>query len=102
VEVDEEERDREAVPERVREAAGLQDLDGAGEPRIQRADVAEQQAHPTRLPADGATTIVVSSGLLADPDQMLAVAVGVGLLTVACWLLNRAIGVPALAWAARA
>jgi hypothetical protein len=57
-----------------------------------------RSAHP---PA-GATTIIVSSGLLADPDQMLAVAVGVVLLTVACWLLNRAIGVPAPAWAAPA
>jgi hypothetical protein len=33
---------------------------------------------------------------------MLAVAVGVVLLTVACWLLNRAIGVPAPPWAAPA
>ena len=53
-------------------------------------------AHP---PA-GATTIIVSSGLLAEPEQMLAVAVGVLLLTVAGWLLNRAMGVPAPVWAA--
>ena len=53
-------------------------------------------AHP---PA-GATTIIVSSGLLAEPEQMLAVAVGVLLLTVAGWLLNRAMGVPAPMWAA--
>ena len=57
-----------------------------------------RSAHP---PA-GATTIIVSSGLLADPEQMLAVAVGVVLLTVACWLLNRAIGVPAPVWASPA
>ena len=57
-----------------------------------------RSAHP---PA-GATTIIVSSGLLADPDQMLAVAVGVVLLTAACWLLNRAIGVPAPLWASPA
>lgn len=53
-------------------------------------------AHP---PA-GATTIIVSSGLLADADQMLAVAVGVLLLTAAGWMLNRALGVPAPLWAA--
>jgi CBS domain-containing membrane protein len=57
-----------------------------------------RSAHP---PA-GATTIIVSSGLLAEPEQMLAVAVGVVLLTLSCWLLNRAIGVPAPAWAAPA
>ncbi len=57
-----------------------------------------RSAHP---PA-GATTIIVSSGLLAEPEQMLAVAVGVVLLTVSCWLLNRAIGVPAPAWGAPA
>lgn len=56
-----------------------------------------RSAHP---PA-GATTIIVSSGLLADPDQVLAVAVGVLLLTIAGWLLNRAMGVPAPFWAAR-
>jgi len=54
-------------------------------------------AHP---PA-GATTIIVSSGLLAEADQMLAVAVGVVLLTAAGWLLNRALGVPAPVWAAQ-
>jgi len=53
-------------------------------------------AHP---PA-GATTIIVSSGLLAEASQMLAVAVGVLLLTAAGWLLNRAMGVPAPVWAA--
>jgi hypothetical protein len=54
-------------------------------------------AHP---PA-GATTIIVSSGLLAQPEEMLAVAVGVVLLTAVCWALNRALGVPAPVWAAR-
>jgi CBS-domain-containing membrane protein len=53
-------------------------------------------AHP---PA-GATTIIVSSGLLADGDQMAAVAAGVLIVTVAGWLLNRAMGVPAPRWAA--
>ena len=55
-----------------------------------------RSAHP---PA-GATTIIVSSGLLADGDQMLAVAAGVMIVTLAGWLLNRAMGVPAPVWAA--
>jgi CBS-domain-containing membrane protein len=53
-------------------------------------------AHP---PA-GATTIIVASGLLHTPRQMADVLVGVVLLTIAGWLLNRAMGVPAPAWAA--
>jgi CBS-domain-containing membrane protein len=53
-------------------------------------------AHP---PA-GATTIIVASGLLAKPRQMLDVLIGVLLLTIAGWLLNRLMGVPAPTWAA--
>ena len=54
-------------------------------------------AHP---PA-GATTIIVSSGLLAETRQIVAVAAGVLLITVAGWALNRLMGVPAPRWAAR-
>jgi CBS-domain-containing membrane protein len=53
-------------------------------------------AHP---PA-GATTIIVASGLLGEVRQMAAVLVGVGLLTLAGWLLNRLLGVPAPRWRA--
>jgi CBS-domain-containing membrane protein len=53
-------------------------------------------AHP---PA-GATTIIVASGLLARPHQLVDVVVGVILLTIAGWILNRAMGVPAPRWAA--
>lgn len=55
-----------------------------------------RSAHP---PA-GATTIIVASGLLHTPHQMLDVLVGVILLTAAGWCLNRALGVPAPRWAA--
>jgi CBS domain-containing membrane protein len=55
-------------------------------------------AHP---PA-GATTIIVSSGLLDGAGQMLAVAIGVAIVTAAGWAINRALGVPAPVWAARA
>jgi CBS-domain-containing membrane protein len=56
-----------------------------------------RSAHP---PA-GATTIIVASGLLAKPHQMIDVEVGVLLLAAAGWILNRAMGVPAPVWAAR-
>ena len=55
-----------------------------------------RSAHP---PA-GATTIIVSSGLLDDPLQLVAVIVGVAILTVASFWLNRLLGVPAPRWAA--
>jgi CBS domain-containing membrane protein len=53
-------------------------------------------AHP---PA-GATTVIVSAGLLHTGSQLLALAAGVALLTLSANLLNRALGVPAPAWAA--
>ncbi|HUA06714.1 MAG TPA: HPP family protein [Solirubrobacteraceae bacterium] len=55
-----------------------------------------RSAHP---PA-GATTIIVASGLLAKPRQILDILVGVLLLTIAGWCLNRLMGVPAPVWAA--
>jgi CBS domain-containing membrane protein len=56
-----------------------------------------RSAHP---PA-GATTIIVASGLLHTPKQLADVIIGVLLLTIAGWLLNRAMGVPAPIWGAR-
>lgn len=53
-------------------------------------------AHP---PA-GATTIIVASGLLDEPKQLVAVAVGVLIVTAAGFGLNRAMGVPAPVWRA--
>src|SRR6185437_10776260 len=55
-----------------------------------------RSAHP---PA-GATTIIVASGLLHTPRQLADVIIGVLLLTIAGWCLNRAMGVPAPMWAA--
>ena len=53
-------------------------------------------AHP---PA-GATTIIVASGLLATPRQMADILIGVAIMTLAGWCINRALGVPAPRWAA--
>jgi CBS-domain-containing membrane protein len=55
-----------------------------------------RSAHP---PA-GATTIIVASGLLIHLGQLADVVAGVVLLTVAGWIINRLMGVPAPVWAA--
>jgi CBS domain-containing membrane protein len=52
-------------------------------------------AHP---PA-GATTIIVSSGLLEKSHQIVAVAAGVVIITAGSWALNRLLGIPAPRWA---
>ena len=51
-------------------------------------------AHP---PA-GATTVIVSIGLLTQVDELLILAAGVLLLAVSAWSLNRLLGVPAPLW----
>ena len=52
-------------------------------------------AHP---PA-GATTVIVSAGLLTSSEELLALAAGVALLTLTAGMLNRLLGVPAPRWA---
>ncbi len=52
-------------------------------------------------PPSGATTLIVSLGLLQTPPEMAMLMVGVVLLTVAGWALNRALGVPMPVWSAR-
>ena len=51
-------------------------------------------AHP---PA-GATTVIVSIGLLTTVDELAILLAGVVILSAAAWSLNRALGVPAPAW----
>ena len=51
-------------------------------------------AHP---PA-GATTVIVSVGLLTTVSQLAILLSGVLLLSAAAWSLNRALGVPAPLW----
>jgi CBS-domain-containing membrane protein len=53
-------------------------------------------AHP---PA-GATTVIVSVGLLTTWDELLVLLAGVALLSVSAWSLNRLLGVPAPLWSA--
>lgn len=52
-------------------------------------------------PPTGATTLIVSLGLLKTPHEMAALMGGVVLLTVAGWILNRAAGVPMPLWVAK-
>jgi CBS-domain-containing membrane protein len=53
-------------------------------------------AHP---PA-GATTVIVSIGLLTTWDELLILIAGVALLAASAWSLNRLLGVPAPLWSA--
>ena len=52
-------------------------------------------------PPTGATTLIVSLGLLQTPREMAELMVGVVLLTIAGWIINRATGVPVPLWAAK-
>lgn len=52
-------------------------------------------------PPSGATTLIVSLGLLQTPPEMAMLMVGVVLLTVVGWAVNRALGVPMPIWSAR-
>ena len=49
---------------------------------------------------DGATTLIVSLGFLQTPPEMAALMVGVAILTIVGWLVNRAAGVPVPLWSA--
>jgi hypothetical protein len=56
-----------------------------------------RSAHP---PA-GATTVIVSIGLLTTVGELAILLAGVVVLSAAAWSLNRALGVPAPAWSSR-
>ncbi len=49
-------------------------------------------------PPTGATTLIVSLGLLQTPREMVMLMVGVVLMTVVGWTINRALGVPMPIW----
>lgn len=52
-------------------------------------------------PPTGATTLIVSLGLLQTPREMVDLMTGVVLLTVVGWIINRVAGVPVPIWAAK-
>lgn len=49
-------------------------------------------------PPAGATTLIVGLGLLATPALLAVMALGVILLTIVAWLLNRLLGIPVPVW----
>jgi CBS domain-containing membrane protein len=49
-------------------------------------------------PPTGATTLIVSLGLLQTPREMAMLMVGVMLLTVVGWTINRILGAPMPVW----
>jgi CBS domain-containing membrane protein len=50
-------------------------------------------------PPAGATTLIVSLGILGTFHAIMAIAFGVVILTATGWLINRALGVPVSLWA---
>lgn len=48
----------------------------------------------------GATTLIVSLGLLETLDDLVMLVIGVVLLTVVGWVINRVSGVPVPVWSA--
>lgn len=57
-------------------------------------------AHDAHPPA-GATTLIVSLGLLSTPRALFVMALSVVLLTATGWAINRAVGVPMPVWSAQ-
>jgi hypothetical protein len=51
-------------------------------------------------PPAGATTLIVSLGILHRPDQLVVMAIAIALITAVGWLLNRAVGVRMPIWSA--
>lgn len=52
-------------------------------------------------PPAGTTTLLVALGLFTTPHQLLSLAAGIVLVTVACWIFNRALGAPVPIWSLR-
>ncbi len=50
-------------------------------------------------PPAGPTVLIVSLGLLTKPSEMAMIVVGVVILTVVGWVINRMFGVPVPLWA---
>lgn len=49
-------------------------------------------------PPAGATTLIISLGLLSTPAQVASLAAGIVLVTMAAWGMNRLLGVPMPIW----
>ena len=52
-------------------------------------------------PPAGATTLIVSLGILREPEQLAVLMVAVVLLVAQGWVINRLAGIPYPAWSPR-
>ena len=52
-------------------------------------------------PPTGATTLIVSLGFLQTPLEMAVLMVGVVVLTIVGWIVNRTLGVPMPVWSSK-
>lgn len=52
-------------------------------------------------PPAGATTLIVSLRVLGTVYEATVLAIGIVMLTVTGWLINRAVSIPVPPWAAR-
>jgi CBS domain-containing membrane protein len=52
-------------------------------------------------PPAGATTLIVSLGLIRRPDQLVTLMIAVALLCVQGWVINRLAGIPYPTWCRR-
>ena len=52
-------------------------------------------------PPAGATTLIVSLGLLRTPGELAIAFASVGILTAVCWIYNRLLGTPMPVWSHR-
>ncbi len=73
---------------------------GAGALSVALTGAVQRLLNSSHPPA-GATVLIVSLGLLQTPQEMVMLMVGVVLLTVAGWIINRAVGVPVPVWASK-
>lgn len=52
-------------------------------------------------PPAGATTLIMSLGVLGTVREAVVLMAGIVLLTAVGWLINRAVGIPMPVWAAK-
>ena len=73
---------------------------GAGALSVALTGAIQRLLNSSHPPA-GATVLLVSLGLLQTPQGMVMLMTGVVLLTIAGWIINRAVGVPVPVWASK-
>ncbi len=67
---------------------------------LYRARFSKRALRASHPPA-GATVLIVSLGLLKTPTELAMIVAGVAILTVAGWVINRALGTPMPLWSSQ-